>query len=28
VDASIGLAERLTGETMKELIERAGAEMY
>ena len=28
VDASIGLAERLTGETMKELVERADAEMY
>jgi diguanylate cyclase (GGDEF)-like protein len=28
VDASIGLAERLAGETMKELIERADAEMY
>jgi diguanylate cyclase (GGDEF)-like protein len=28
VDASIGLAERLPGETMKELIERADAEMY
>jgi diguanylate cyclase (GGDEF)-like protein len=28
VDASIGLAERLSGETMKELIERADAEMY
>jgi diguanylate cyclase (GGDEF)-like protein len=28
VDASIGLAERLTGDTMKELIERADAAMY
>jgi|SRR5271166_610495 len=28
VEASIGLAERLAGETMKELIERADAEMY
>ena len=28
VDASIGLAERLEGETMKELIARADAEMY
>ncbi len=28
VDASIGLAERLAGETMKELIERADAAMY
>ena len=28
VDASIGLAERLADETMKELVERADAEMY
>ncbi len=28
VDASIGLAERLAGETMKQLVERADAEMY
>ena len=28
VDASIGLAERLAGETMKKLIDRADAEMY
>jgi diguanylate cyclase (GGDEF)-like protein len=28
VNASIGLAERLAGETMKELVERADAEMY
>jgi diguanylate cyclase (GGDEF)-like protein len=28
VGASIGLAERLPGETMKELIARADAEMY
>jgi PleD family two-component response regulator len=28
VDASIGLAERLPGETIKELMERADAEMY
>lgn len=28
VDASIGLAERLAGETMKDLIERADAAMY
>lgn len=28
IDASIGLAERLAGETMKELVERADAEMY
>jgi diguanylate cyclase (GGDEF)-like protein len=28
VDASIGLAERLAGEPMKELVERADAEMY
>jgi diguanylate cyclase (GGDEF)-like protein len=28
VDASIGLAEWLAGETMKELVERADAEMY
>jgi diguanylate cyclase (GGDEF)-like protein len=28
VGASIGLAERLAGETMKELVERADAEMY
>jgi diguanylate cyclase (GGDEF)-like protein len=28
VDASIGLAERLAGDTMKELIERADAAMY
>jgi predicted signal transduction protein with EAL and GGDEF domain len=28
VGASIGLAERLAGETMKNLIARADAEMY
>ena len=28
VDASIGLAERLSGKTMKALIKRADAEMY
>ena len=28
VDASFGLAERMAGETMKELIDRADAEMY
>jgi diguanylate cyclase (GGDEF)-like protein len=28
VDASMGIAERLPGETMKELVERADAEMY
>jgi diguanylate cyclase (GGDEF)-like protein len=28
VDAAIGLAERLAGEAMKELVERADAEMY
>jgi diguanylate cyclase (GGDEF)-like protein len=28
VDASIGLAERLAGDTMKQLVERADAEMY
>lgn len=28
VDASIGLAERRAGETLKELVERADAEMY
>ncbi len=28
VDASVGLAEHISGETMKELVERADAEMY
>ena len=28
VKVSIGLAERLPGETMKELVDRADAEMY
>jgi PleD family two-component response regulator len=28
IDASIGLAERQPGETMKELLDRADARMY